>query len=661
MSDNKVETELLSQIKEVLLKFPKYWEKDVLLRNKVAEDLRNYNQELIEALLSNQLVKDTYSISLNSTNIFKIEEFISMLRYKNYWENSYTKYSNEIGLTSEGKYLNYNTDVVLDFPHKDSVLEGGMTKEDQGKKEIYYHNVLAKEEIDTLLSPKVLTNIKKYDKNGEHDIDDFTDKDNLIIKGNNLVALYSLKERYENKIKMIYIDPPYNTGNDSFKYNDKFNRSTWLIFMKNRLEIAFNLLKEDGVIVVQSDSNENHYLKVLCDEIFGAEKFVTQISVEMSATQGMKVASAKNGNIVKNSEYLLLYSKSGKKDVMTNILYDPRLEYDTHYSKYLNKNNIVEDLKDVFLKEYPDIIFTNLKDMYKTSKEFKKFIDDNQERIFRYDKVTGFNKKNFEVGVVKKVDRRDRSYYIERKENNIEQLMFLSSSYGYANDFNSSYGFRKIRGDWWKDYYLDMGNVNKEGGVKLSNGKKPERLIKDLIIALTEKNDIILDFFVGSGTTPAVALKMERQFIGIEQLDYVDDLVISRLENVINGEQSAISKDVDWKGGGSFVYAELASLNERYVKDIQQASNEAELEKVLSTMKESAYLNFKVDLERVSSKDEGYHALSLEERKEVLIQVLDMNQLYLSYSEIEDEQYKIPEDVKAFNHSFYQKEGVKDE
>src|SRR5690625_1651896 len=367
MSDNKVETELLSQIKEVLLKFPKYWEKDVLLRNKVAEDLRNYNQELIEALLSNQLVKDTYSISLNSTNIFKIEEFISMLRYKNYWENSYTKYSNEIGLTSEGKYLNYNTDVVLDFPHKDSVLEGGMTKEDQGKKEIYYHNVLAKEEIDTLLSPKVLTNLKKYDKNGEHNIDDFTDKDNLIIKGNNLVALYSLKERYENKIKMIYIDPHYNTGNDSFKYNDKFNRSTWLIFMKNRLEIAFNLLKEDGVIVVQSDSNENHYLKVLCDEIFGTEKFVTQISVEMSATQGMKVASAKNGNIVKNSEYLLLYSKSGKKDVMTNILYDPRLEYDTHYSKYLNKNNIVEDLKDVFLKEYRDIIFTILKDMYKTS------------------------------------------------------------------------------------------------------------------------------------------------------------------------------------------------------------------------------------------------------------------------------------------------------
>jgi adenine-specific DNA-methyltransferase len=154
---------------------------------------------------------------------------------------------------------------------------------------------------------------------------------------------------------------------------------------------------------------------------------------------------------------------------------------------------------------------------------------------------------------------------------------------------------------------------------------------------------------------------MSRQYIGIEQMDYIDSITVPRLQKVINGEKNGISKDVDWKGGGSFVYAELASLNERYVKDIQQASSEAELERVLSTMKESAYLNFKVDLERVSSKDKGYNALSLEEKKEVLIQVLDMNQLYLSYSEIEDEQYKIPEDIKVFNHSFYQKEGVKDE
>lgn len=571
MSDNKVETELLSQIKEVLLKFPKYWEKDVLLRNKVAEDLRNYNQELIEALLSNQLVKDTYSISLNSTNIFKIEEFISMLRYKNYWENSYTKYSNEIGLTSEGKYLNYNTDVVLDFPHKDSVLEGGMTKEDQGKKEIYYHNVLAKEEIDTLLSPKVLTNIKKYDKNGKHDIDDFTDQDNLIIKGNNLIALHSLKERYENKIKMIYIDPPYNTGNDSFKYNDKFNHSTWLAFVKNRLEIAYSLLSQDGSIYIQIDNNEVHYLKVLMDEIFGENNFQREIIWVLKGVSGYK---SMINNFVRGHETILFYSKSSE------------FSFNKQYLPY----------SEAQLKR--------------------------------------FTKKDKDGRTYKPITKTRRMYLDEAKGIPIS--------------------------DVWDDIASFQTVVNAQERVGF-NTQKPEKLIQRIIDSSSNKGDIILDFFMGSSTTQAVAHKMGRQYIGIEQMDYINTVSVPRLQKVIEGEQGGISKDVDWKGGGGFVYAELASLNERYVKDIQQASNEAELEKVLSTMKESAYLNFKVDLERVSSKDEGYHALSLEERKEVLIQVLDMNQLYLSYSEIEDEQYKIPQDVKAFNHSFYQKEGVQDE
>ena len=571
MAENKIETELLSQIKEVLLKFPKYWEKDVLLRNKVAEDLRNYNQELIEVLLSNQLVKDTYSISLNSTNIFKIEEFISMLRYKNYWENSYTKYSNEIGLTSEGKYLNYNTDVVLDFPHKDSVLEGGMTKEDQGKKEIYYHNVLAKEEIDTLLSPKVLTNIKKYDKNGKHDIDDFTDQDNLIIKGNNLIALHSLKERYENKIKMIYIDPPYNTGNDSFKYNDKFNHSTWLAFVKNRLEIAYSLLSQDGSIYIQIDNNEVHYLKVLMDEIFGENNFQREIIWVLKGVSGYK---SMINNFVRGHETILFYSKSSE------------FSFNKQYLPY----------SEAQLKR--------------------------------------FTKKDKDGRTYKPITKTRRMYLDEAKGIPIS--------------------------DVWDDIASFQTVVNAQERVGF-NTQKPEKLIQRIIDSSSNKGDIILDFFMGSSTTQAVAHKMGRQYIGIEQMDYINTVSVPRLQKVIEGEQGGVSKDVDWKGGGGFVYAELASLNERYVKDIQQASNEAELEKVLSTMKESAYLNFKVDLERVSSKDEGYHARSLEEKKEVLIQVLDMNQLYLSYSEIEDEQYKIPEDVKAFNHSFYQKEGVQDE
>src|SRR5690625_867115 len=272
-----MDTTLLSQVKSVLLSFSQYWEEDTLIKSKVIEDLRDYKEELIGSLLSNEAIKKAYTLNINGNDIFKIDEFISMLRFKSYWENSYTKYSNEIGLTSDGKYLKYNTDVVLDFPHKDCVLEGGMTKEDVGKNEVFYHHVLAKEEIDIMLSPKVVTNIKKYDGNGEHEVTEFKDTDSLIIKGNNLIALHTLKERFAGKIKLIFIDPPYNTGGDSFKYNDKFNHSTWLTFMKNRLEIARDLLSEDGSIWISIDDDEAHYLKVLCDEIFGRNNFVNNV------------------------------------------------------------------------------------------------------------------------------------------------------------------------------------------------------------------------------------------------------------------------------------------------------------------------------------------------------------------------------------------------
>src|SRR5690625_4892955 len=221
-----METKLLTEIRLVLENFPMYWENGQLIKHKIIDDIRHYKKDLIESLLSNQLIKDTYSIQIGTNTNFKVEDFINMLRYKNYWENSYTKYSNQIGLTSEGQYLKYNSDIVLDFPHKDCVLEGGMTKEEVGKKEIYYHNVLAKDEIDMLCSPKVLSNVKKYAQDGQHEVTEIKDTDNLIIKGNNLIALHTLKSRYAGKVKLIYIDPPYNTGNDSFKYNDRFNHST---------------------------------------------------------------------------------------------------------------------------------------------------------------------------------------------------------------------------------------------------------------------------------------------------------------------------------------------------------------------------------------------------------------------------------------------------
>ncbi|MGF3226758.1 DNA methyltransferase [Facklamia sp. P12932] len=648
MTKNHEETALLKQIKEVLLTFPKYWEEDVLLRNRVVEDFRSYDQELIEALLSNKLVKDTYSITLESTNIFKIEEFISMLRYKNYWENSYTKYSNEIGLTSEGKYLNYNTDVVLDFPHKDSILEGGMTKEEQGKKEIYYHNVLAKEEIDTLLSPKILTNIKKYDKNGEYNINEFNDKDNFIIKGNNLIALNTLKERYEGKVKLIYIDPPYffekTKASDTFNYNSNFKLSTWLTFMKNRLEIAKDLLADDGAIFISTGNDGQAYLKLLMDDVFGKNNYIETF-------------------IWKNSDNANTLGKKSRSDIEFIHAYEKTYQVD---KKWIGKTSENDDAPLLnrgnnynILKFPKGTIFFNIPDgIYEAG------IYGRVELIENLIVENGKNKNSIKIkGEFKwgqeNLDREisEGTYFLIKTKTFSIRYQKLEASQVSPEKFIDEVYLEKTIG---VGVYEDSNTHLNKLGINFRYSK-PESLIAFFIRAVTNENDIVLDFFMGSGTTQAVAHKMNRQYIGVEQMDYINTVSVPRLQKVIEGEQGGISEDVDWKGGGSFVYVELASLNERYVKDIQQASSEAELEKVLSTMKESAFLNFKVDLEKVSSKNETYNNLSLEEKKEVLIKVLDMNQLYLSYSEMEDEQYAIPEDVKTFNHYFYQREGVKDE
>lgn len=614
-----METKLQQEINNVLSVFPEYWNEDILLKNKLIEDVRSYNENLIEALLSNELIRDTYSLQLSSGVVFKVEDFISMLRFKNYWDNSYTKYTNEIGLTSESKYLNYNTDVVLDFPHKDSVLEGGMTKEHIGKKEVYYHNILAKEEIDTLFSPKILFNTKKFDQNGEHNVSEFKDKDNLIIKGNNLIALHTLKERYENKVKLIYIDIPYNTGNDSFKYNDRFSRSTWLTFMMNRIKVAKDLLATDGVIFIQCDNHQHSYLKVLLDNIFKEENFRNNIVWR-------KVLSAKrqSSNLSNITEYILVYSKTEEYEV-NKIFLKTKQEKDFKNYPYIEEETGRRyGSFDFTQKGQGNSRFFNGKLL--SPPKNKHWIWD-QERI---DEGLAKGLIVFTKSGTPRVKR-----YLDEKEGNP-----LS--------------------DLWNDDDVKIISAN-DKQREVFDGQKPEGLLKRIIELATEEGDLVLDFFMGTGTTQAVAHKLNRQYIGVEQMNYINDISIPRLQRVISGEKGGISKEVEWQGGGSFVYAELYNLNEEYLQTIQDCSSTEALAHVIDKMKTSAYLNFKVDLDKVTAQNESFKTLSLEEQKDVLIQVLDMNQLYLNYSEMEDSQYGISDSVKAFNHSFYQKEGDTDE
>ena len=388
---------------------------------------------------------------------------------------------------------------------------------------------------------------------------DFDNTQNLYIEGDNLDVLKLLRETYLGKVKMIYIDPPYNTGND-FVYEDDFAMSAedyseisgqydeqgnrlvknldsngrfhtdWLNMIYPRLKIARDLLTDDGVIFISIDDNEQASLRRVCDEILGEQCFVTTLHVEMSATQGMKVKAAQNGNIVKNAEYILVYSKDGHKDIAQKPLYDHRPDYDNHYTKYLDKNDCVIDLTEAYYRETGRKV-KNAVSGYAEDTTFKIFVENHLGNIFRYDKTTGFDVNHFEMDRIYKIEKNGRKYVLQRKETSVEQLMFLKDSYGDCDDFNKSYGLRKIRGDWWKDFYKDMGNVSKEGDMIYANGKKPVRLIKQLCSMVTKDNDIVLDFFGGSCTTAHAVLQLNaedgetRRFIMVQlpsDIDYSD-------------------------------------------------------------------------------------------------------------------------------------------
>lgn len=350
---------------------------------------------------------------------------------------------------------------------------------------------------------------------------------NFLIEGDNLHTLHLMQKTHLGKIDFIYIDPPYNTGSKSFKYNDEFVsaddayvHSKWLSFMNRRMKLAKNLLAPDGVLFISIDNNEYANLKLLMDEIMPGG-YVTTIHVQMSATQGMKVGSAKNGNIVKNGEYILVYSRSGKNQIIKHPLTN-RTDYDGHYNKYLKpaEKDIYTEVKlaDV-LSKHKDITNelyflglvpknknlsnSNISTYYEGSKKVRDFINEHADLVVRdHTAIHIEDPDKYQIGPVYKYNTKTRSYLIQKNQRGeFSQKIQFANKLGWSDDFKPEFGPLTIRGDWWKDFYLDMGNVSKEGGVKLDNGKKPLRLIKQLISATTDDNALIFDFFAGSGTT----------------------------------------------------------------------------------------------------------------------------------------------------------------
>lgn len=381
--------------------------------------------------------------------------------------------------------------------------------------------------------------------------------ENLYIEGDNLEVLKLLQESYLGKVKMIYIDPPYNTGND-FIYSDNFKisnedystldgsqedgvylikntdsngrfHSDWCSMIYPRLLLAKNLLKNDGVIFISIDDNEYSNLKTICDEVFGGSNYVVTIHCQMSTTQGMKVKSAQEGNIVKNAEYILCYSKDGHKNIAKGFpLYDLRPKYDEHYSLFLRKDGGIGKISELYDYRFPKDCSNEkpfkLAEAYQKSEEFANIVRSHLADIVRSDKVTGLDiKTGLKNGYWKEIERDNKKYLLTLDKNGkLKQLLRLSDSWGKTDGFYAEEGLRKIRGDWWDGFYIDMGNVSKEGDIVFRNGKKPVRLIKQLAKMVAHDNDIILDFFSGSGTTAHATMELnaddsrKRKFIMVQ-------------------------------------------------------------------------------------------------------------------------------------------------
>ncbi|ALQ40212.1 cytosine methyltransferase [Fusobacterium hwasookii ChDC F174] len=601
-------------VEEVLKTNLKYVSDDgKLLKAMVYSDVMTMDKELLCLLLSNEKIKERFFKDVNGTLIFDKQKFTWFIDSKEFLPDSYTKYMNKIGLTHNGNFISKSNDVVLDFPYKDCILEGGQNKDDEKRKEIFYNEVIANDEINRMLSPKVFTNAKKYTKDGVEENITFDNNDNLIIKGNNLIALASILKRYEGEVKCIYIDPPYNTGSDSFNYNDSFNHSTWLTFMKNRLELARKLLNDRGLIFVQCDDNEQAYLKVLMDEIFGKDMFVGTVVYRKRKSQA---------NLSKDlsaiHEYILIYKKSNLanlKKISTSIntkeYSNPDGDYRGLYKTMpcTNKGGALYTIKTPTGKE--------IKDEWRFKEErFYELLNDNRIVFPK----NGEGKPRYKL-------------FLEEKQ--IEGVIVNS---------------------WWDDLGTNQDanrDLTKLFESNVFSYPKSEDLLRRIIEIATDKNDLILDYHLGSGTTCSVAHKMCRRYIGIEQMDYIETVPVERLKKVIEGEQTGISKMVAWNGGGSFVYCELLEDAATLIDRIRLGDDES-INNIKSLIYSDDRIISYILKEELLAIDNNFNSLNLEEKKKVLIKLINKNKLYVNYSDIEDEEMFVKAKDKNFTKSFYE-------
>ena len=374
--------------------------------------------------------------------------------------------------------------------------------------------------------------------------------ENMLIHGDNLLALKALEQDFAGKVKCIYIDPPYNTGSAFEHYDDNLEHSIWLNLMSIRLTLLRTLLKNDGFLWISIDDKEVHYLKILCDEVFGRDNYISTVCVKMSTASGVKT-SHREKTIIKEKEFVLCYAKNAS-NVKLNPQYVPKIEWDDEFQYFLEKNNS-ENPDHWQVKRLKDILKDKKIDFDPSKENFQKFITKNASSIWRRAFIRNDFKELSQNNPDKIfVDSKGENYYYRGR-----QMYFFSdrihtcfTEEGYL-DLPSF-----LLGDFWSD--INTGKLFNEGGIDFRNGKKPEFLVARIIEMSTEKGDLVFDSFLGSGTTAAVAHKMGRRWIGVELGEHAKTHCFPRLKQVVDAEQGGISKAVNWQGGGGFKFYTLA-------------------------------------------------------------------------------------------------------
>lgn len=664
---------LYQELEKLLRMESRYCSEDgVLLKNSIVESALALRPDLIRMLLTHERLKNNFFSEVDGLLVFDKVRFQKFVMNKRFLPDSYTSFKNKIGLTGDdGNFLAESREVVLSWPYKDCVLEGGQTKEDAKRNEVFWNEILAPDEINRLTEPKVLTGFARYDANGKHEVSEVSEQDNLIIKGNNLLALHSLLKKYRGKVKLIYIDPPYNTGNDEFQYNDSFNHSTWLTFMRNRLSAARELLQKNGTIFISIDHNELAYTLALLDEVFGKENKKNIITVKRGSVTGAKVI---NPGVVNLTEYVLVYSKDANHWI-PNRVYRSK-ERDDRYNTFIDnyddgyENWRFTPLLDAFAK-YKGLEKKDVKRVLGDTfeEEITQFVIANGEKVIQFASLDDKSISNAALAlkqesisnpdIVYKMGREGKNdYYIIRGKLIIfvkDRLLNIDGEVSFSDPIS----------DIWDDVLPN--DLHNEGGVSFRKGKKPEKLIQRILQFGSNENDIVLDYHLGSGTTATVAHKMGRRYIGVEQMDYGDNDNVVRLQNTIGRkvkdglfdkvecDQSGISKAVDWKGGGSFVYCELAKANQNFVDEISAATTKEQLTAIWERMQQSGFLSWKINPSAINDTARDFADLSVDDTRRFLIESLDKNLLYVPLSEIDNTEFAVTTHDKSLNSQFYGK------